>query len=128
MRKFRDPANLGRRPIRQGDVLLIPVAAPTNPRKIESRGLRVDGERTGHTHLMPAEVADTDEGTLLNVTESTTLRHVLVPQGTEPDYSALADLPQADHAPQTVAPGWWRPIMQVEYRPRQAARRRSLVD
>lgn len=127
-KKFRDPAGLGRTPHRQGDVLLIPVAAPASARKLESRGLRVDGERTGHTHLMPAEVVETESGTLLHVTEATTLRHVIVPPGTEPDYTALADLPQADHAPQQIAAGWWRPVMQVEYRPKAAPRRRAIVD
>jgi len=101
--------------IRQGDVLLQRVDEPAESTRLESQGLRVPGERTGHAHVLPAEVHQVpphlafrlDDGRrvdhFLRLTEEAPIRH-LKPDGT-----------RADHDPIPVPPGWWVPITQREW-------------
>jgi len=85
--------------IRQGDVLLIRREAPAEAKKIESRGLRVPGERTGHAHVLEADVFEQPDGTrLLALSEPSTLSH-------------------EEHAPIQVPEGWWEPRLQREFSP-----------
>jgi hypothetical protein len=79
--------------IRQGDVLLVPVY---RPRKFDRAlqddgqplaGVRVEGERTGHAHVLPGRVYDGVGGRRLIFLERPTTitheehRHVAVPAG-----------------------------------------------
>ena len=53
--------------IRQGDVLLVKVHEPeerdlaTGPDGLPLAGLRVEGERTGHAHVLPGEIYETPD-------------------------------------------------------------------
>lgn len=95
--------------IRQGDVLLIARDAPRKSTRTEALGLRVPGERTGHAHILPAEVHETATGTLLYVDEPTELTH-------------------DEHESVTVSPGWWEPRLQREFTPSSRPSRRAHFD
>jgi hypothetical protein len=97
--------------IRQGDVLLVRVDPPRQCERIMENGrplagLTVDGERTGHAHVLPARVYGTpDGGRLLMLERPETLTH-------------------EEHAHVEVPAGWWRPIIQREYVPAARPQRR----
>lgn len=98
--------------IRQGDVLLIRRAAPTSAltRREDLAGLRVPGERTGHAHVLPAEVYDTDRGKrLLRVAVAEPMVH-------------------EEHAPVMVPAGWWEPVLQREFTPHSRPAPRAWFD
>lgn len=86
--------------IRQGDVLLIRRPAPQAAlKKVAAQGLRVPGERTGHAHVLEAEVFEQADGTrLLQLSEPRMLTH-------------------EEHAAIEVEPGWWEPRLQREFTP-----------
>jgi hypothetical protein len=79
--------------IRQGDVLLIRVPEPgerhlaTGPDGLPLGGLRVEGERTGHAHVLPGEVYETPERRrVVRLHEPTPItheehKHLVVPEG-----------------------------------------------
>lgn len=91
--------------IRQGDVLLIRRSPPTSSTRIASEGLRVLGERTGHAHMLPAEVHElADRTRLLHLERPTLLTH-------------------EEHAEILVPEGWWEPVLQREYTERAPERR-----
>jgi hypothetical protein len=95
--------------IRQGDVLLCRVAAPANPQRATDAGgqplagLRVEGERTGHAHVLPARVYSDGPRRLLMLERPEKLTH-------------------QEHAHIEVPAGWWEVRTQTEYVP--AANRR----
>jgi hypothetical protein len=91
--------------IRQGDVLLERVDPPiTSTRVADARGLRVEGERTGHAHVLPAEVHNSPQGRLLRLKSPTPITH-------------------EEHAPIEVPAGWWRPVLQREWTEHAPVRR-----
>lgn len=79
--------------IRQGDVLLVKVEEPkdrdlsTGPDGLPLAGLRVEGERTGHAHVLPGEIYETpDARRVIRVHQPTPMtheehRHLVVPEG-----------------------------------------------
>ena len=79
--------------IRQGDVFLMKVQEPetrelaTGPDGLPLAGLRVEGERTGHAHVLPGEIYDTpDARRVVRVHEPTLItheehKHLVVPEG-----------------------------------------------
>ena len=81
------------RQIRQGDVLLVKVEEPkerdlaTGPDGRPLAGLRVDGERTGHAHVLPGEIYQTpDARRVVRLHEPTPItheehKHLVVPEG-----------------------------------------------
>lgn len=98
--------------IRQGDVLLIRRAAPdpaTLTRREDLTGLRVPGERTGHAHVLPAEVYDTDRGERLLLTHGDPITH-------------------EEHGAVAVPPGWWEPVLQREFTPSSRPTPRARFD
>ncbi len=96
--------------IRQGDVLLIRREPPASSTRVESEGLRVPGERTGHAHVLPAEVHDVGLGRrLLRLEVPTPITH-------------------EEHAPIEVPAGWWEPILQREWTPSSSPTRRAQFD
>jgi hypothetical protein len=96
--------------LRQGDVLLIERPAPKAARATGENGLRVPGERTGHAHVMEAEVFEGPDGRrLLYLPEGGTMTH-------------------EEHAPLAVPAGWWEPVLQREFAPRQAPAARWRYD
>jgi hypothetical protein len=101
--------------IRQGDVLLRRVDEPDSVDRVVGDdgqplgGLRVDGERTGHAHVLPARVYDSPAGRVLFVERPTPMTH-------------------EEHAAVTVPAGWWSPIVQREYVPASRPRNRWEVD
>lgn len=106
--------------IRQGDVLLRRVDPPrgtpiraVGPDGEPLAGLRVPGERSGHVHVLPAEVYDADAGRLLWIREATEMRVVST------DTGELAILPdgRVRHRTVTVPVGWWQPAPQRQYVP-----------
>lgn len=91
--------------IRQGDVLLVPVPAPAaTPTRVKDRegrplaGLRVEGERTGHSHTLEARVYDADGRRLLFLERPTPLTH-------------------PEHGTTAVPAGWWDVRVQREHVP-----------
>jgi hypothetical protein len=115
----KEDSEMYRHMIRQGDVLLIPVAAPADgefERAVDEAGhplagLVVAGERTGHAHRLPARVYQDRARRagaarrLLMLERPDTLRHL------------KSDGTQADHAPVEVAAGWWEVRVQREHVP-----------
>lgn len=97
--------------IRQGDVLLVPVGPPTDPQRVLDAagqplaGLRVEGERTGHAHVLPARVYD-DVG-----------RRLLFLERPE-------EITHQEHGALPVAAGWWEIRVQREHIPERAPTRR----
>jgi hypothetical protein len=98
--------------IRQGDVLLIRVSEPndrdlvTGPDGLPMRGLRVEGERTGHAHELAGEVFDLANGArVIALREPTALTH-------------------QEHAHIVVPEGWWEVRVQREWVPRSGFRGR----
>jgi len=107
-----------RRPIRQGDVLLVPVAPPQDAQRVDVQGVRIPGEHSGHVHVLESPVYDTPEGRLVHVEQTTSLA----------TYHAETGEPWPErHSTLEVPSGWWEPVAQREYLPGRA-RRRSLVD
>lgn len=99
--------------IRQGDVLLIRVSEPgerhlaTGPDGLPLAGLRVEGERTGHAHVLPGEVYESPEGRrVVRLHEPTPITH-------------------EEHKHLVVPEGWWEVRIQREWTtPGQRAGRR----
>lgn len=91
--------------VRQGDVLLVPVAeVPAGARRLARAGGRVvlaEGEVTGHAHAIRSASA-----TLLAVGEDRYLR-----------VAAPVTLDHEEHAALGVAPGVYRVVIQREYVP-----------
>ncbi len=108
-----------RSPIRQGDVLLVPVDEPAGKvERIQAQGLEVPGEHSGHVHRLAARVYDAPGGELLFLERPTPLETYHAETGEAwPDRHDTVEVPA----------GWWRPVPQTEYQPR-AVRRRSAVD
>ena len=89
--------------IRQGDVLLLKVQEPTQrdlatgPDGLPLAGLRVEGERTGHAHVLPGEIYETpDSRRVIRVHEPTLLTH-------------------EEHQHLVVPEGWWEVRIQREW-------------
>ena len=102
--------------IRRGDVLLERIEPPAGEltRSLDEQGqplagLVVEGERTGHAHVLPARVYDSAGGRLLFLERPTPITH-------------------EEHAAVDVPAGWWRVTQQREYVPRQAPRSRAWAD
>ncbi len=101
-----------RKQIRQGDVLLTPVAEPTEPTRVTDRegmplaGVRVAGERTGHAHELAGRVYESEGRRLIFLERPTTLTH-------------------QEHRHIEVPAGWWEVRTQREFEPvlRQTRRR-----
>ena len=97
--------------IRQGDVLLTACPAPPSPaRALDDAGqplagLRVEGERTGHVHQLPARVYDDGARRLLFLERPETLTH-------------------EEHAAVAVPAGWWEVRIQREFVSASRPRRR----
>jgi len=87
--------------IRQGDVLLIERPTPRDVRRVpDAAGLRVPGERTGHAHVLPADVYEDAAGRrLLYLPEEGALSH-------------------EEHETLPIPAGWWEPVLQREFIPR----------
>lgn len=101
--------------IRQGDVLLrrLPgepagLSRATDEEGRPLAGLRVEGERTGHAHVLPARVYDSERGRVLLLERPTPITH-------------------EEHEAVEIPAGWWQPILQREYAP-QGNRGRARVD
>jgi len=62
-------------------------------------GLRVPGERTGHAHVLPATVVESDGARLLYLDQLGVMTH-------------------EEHAPVAVPAGWWEVRLQRQYTPR----------
>lgn len=111
-----------REQIRQGDVLLerADAPAPAGCQRAVGRdgeplaGLRVPGERSGHVHVLPAEVYDTPAGRRLWIPEATEMLVV----STETGELALLPDGRVRHRPVTVPAGWWTPVPQRQHVPR----------
>ncbi|MHB1950142.1 MAG: hypothetical protein ACYCQK_01555 [Acidiferrobacteraceae bacterium] len=120
------PARLTRCQIRQGDLLLTPIDEPRGLRRAVDptgqplAGLRLDGERTGHSHRLPARVYDSRRGRVLFLERPTTLVHASFDDSGAP-------VAPGDHAAIVVPAGWWQPAFQREYSPARP-RPRSRVD
>lgn len=98
------------RQIRQGDVLLIRRDAPADAKRVEAQGLRVPGERTGHAHVLPAQVYETAEGVrLLHLDEPAILTH-------------------EEHRHIVIPAGWWQPVIQREWSPSDEPTPRARFD
>ncbi len=98
--------------IRQGDVLLVRVGKPRRAlRRVEDAlGLRVPGERTGHAHVLPAEVYEDDAGLrFLHLQEPGVLTH-------------------EEHGAKEVPAGWWSPRLQREFSPSYGTSPRAMFD
>lgn len=99
---------MARQQIRQGDVLLVPVDEPEEPLRAcdaDGRplaGVRVEGERTGHAHVLPAAVYDADGGRRLALLER--------PGQIEHPQHGVAEVPA----------GWWDVRVQREHVPARA--------
>jgi hypothetical protein len=98
--------------IRQGDVLLIRRSEPTKRELVTGsdglpvRGIRVEGERTGHSHELAGEVFDLPDGArVIALHEPTALTH-------------------QEHAHIVVPEGWWEVRVQREWVPRSGFRGR----
>ena len=93
--------------IRQGDVLLIPVAStPDNLEQVPREGDRLilaHGEATGHAHAIAEHTAD------LVTAEQADELYLLV-HGTDP-----VSLVHDEHSTLTVVPGSYRVVRQREY-------------
>ena len=85
--------------IRQGDVLLIRRPEPSKKNRLDSKGLRVPGERTGHTHMLETEVFETERGNMLFIGETGAL------------------MTHDEHGTIPVPAGWWEPRIQREFSP-----------
>lgn len=100
---------------RQGDVLLVPVAAMPEGRRIASEGGRLvlaRGEATGHHH----SVAE-DHGELVDAAEGVFLRIM-----------TAAPLEHQEHGAITLEPGVYRVLRQREYAPGAVDRMVALLD
>jgi ribosomal protein S10 len=89
--------------VRQGDVLLVKVREPrkrdlaTGPDGLPLAGLRVEGERTGHAHVLTGEVYETpDERRVIRLHEPTPITH-------------------EEHQALVVPEGWWEVRIQREW-------------
>jgi hypothetical protein len=115
--------------IRQGDVLLVRADAPlpAECRRVMGRdgqplaGLRVPGERSGHAHVLTADVYDSPRGRVLWLAEDRELRVVSTATGE----LALLEDGRPRHQPVTVPAGWWTPIPQRQYSPHPRPSRRA---
>ena len=96
-----------RKPIRQGDVLLVPVSsAPKNTKPVPRDAGRVIlayGEVTGHCHAIVDEHAE-----MVSVEDANEL--YLMVYGTD-----SATLTHDEHASLTIDPGTYRVVYQREY-------------
>jgi len=100
---------------RQGDVLLVPVAAMPTGRPVEAENGRLvlaRGEATGHHHsvaVSDAELIDSAEGVFLRIMAATPLEH-------------------QEHGAITLEPGVYRVVRQREYAPGAVDRMVALLD
>lgn len=102
------------KPIRQGDVLLVPVtSAPqgATARRPGKRGhVLMEGEATGHAHTIEAR-----EGVaLVTAEQAQELRMWLLVETDEP-----VDLVHEEHSTLAIPPGSYEVIRQVEYAPEE---------
>jgi hypothetical protein len=101
--------------VRQGDVLLVPVAELPDGQTIEPDGGRLvlaRGEATGHHHSVAVEdgeLIDTAEGVFLRIMAPTPLEH-------------------QEHGAITLEPGLYRVLRQREYMPGAVERMVGLLD
>jgi hypothetical protein len=101
--------------LRQGDVLLVPVAEMPEGRPVEADGGRLvlaRGEATGHHHSVAVEdgeLVDTAEGVYLRIMTTTPLEH-------------------QEHGAITLEPGVYRVLRQREYAPGAIDRMVALLD
>lgn len=61
--------------IRQGDVLLIPAELPKNAELKSVEGLRVAGERTGHSHELACDIYTKKDKEFAVVEKESTMTH-----------------------------------------------------
>jgi len=91
-------------------VLLRRIEAPRSAFRVDGvQGLRVEGERTGHAHVLEAEVYETPSGRVLHVDGDRMLTH-------------------DEHAALRVPDGWWQPVLQREFQPRSRPALRNRWD
>lgn len=100
------------KPIRQGDVLLVPVTQYPEVAKKRRPGKRghvlMEGEVTGHAHTIEAQ-----EGvSLVTAKQAEELRMWLLVETEEP-----VALVHEEHSTLTIPPGAYEVIRQVEYTP-----------
>lgn len=96
--------------IRQGDVLLTRIEEPaereiaTGPDGLPLAGVRVEGERTGHAHVLLGEVYDLPrERRVVRLSRPTAITH-------------------EEHQHRIVPVGWWEVRTQREWIPRPRER------
>ena len=98
--------------VRQGDVLLVPVARVPEGRAVlaeEGRLILARGEKTGHHHSVAsrdAALVEAAEGIFLRIMAPTPLEH-------------------PEHAPVRLEPGAFRVVTQREYSPQEILRVRD---
>lgn len=99
-------------PIRQGDVLLVPVTqipADVKAREPGTRGhVLMEGEATGHAHT----IEDVDGVQFVTSEQAEELRMWLLVETEEP-----VDLVHDEHDTLAIPPGQYEVIRQVEYEP-----------
>lgn len=106
-----------RLPVRQGDVLLVPIAEPTMYaapiRRDRKEGIVVAaGEATGHHHRIRSRHA--------RMYRHNTNRFIRTFKCSVKEQRP--QLTHEEHAPVDLAPGWWKVVMQREYTPRAPVR------
>jgi hypothetical protein len=101
-----------RKQIRQGDVLLIPIEQPKGVERVLDdngqplQGLRVEGERTGHAHVLRARVYNT-VNPFAAVAKQAPKRVLFLER---PD-----TMTHQEHGHAPVEAGWWEPRIQREH-------------
>jgi uncharacterized protein YjlB len=99
---------MNRKPIVQGDVLLIPATIPdtvTEKPRDNGQVILAYGEQTGHSHAI-----DSPDCTLVTAEQAGQLRAWL-------RVTAPVEVKHQEHRTVTIPPGEWEVIGQVEHRP-----------
>jgi hypothetical protein len=103
--------------VRQGDVLLVPVAEiPAGARRLDRVAgclVLAEGEQTGHAHVIPDDAADAYFLPLADIDE---MRRRFL------KIEAEVALVHEEHAPVTVPPGDYEVRRQREYVPAKVSR------
>ena len=87
--------------IRQGDVLLIPRRKPADSDRVLDEeglplaGVKIEGERTGHAHVLPGRVYESGDSRLVFLERPTPITH-------------------QEHGDIDVPAGWWEVRVQRE--------------
>lgn len=92
---------MNRPQIRQGDVLLIPRRKPSDFNRVRDEkdrvlaGVRIEGERTGHAHVLPGRVYESGDRRMVFLERPTPITH-------------------QEHHDIDVPAGWWEVRVQRE--------------